>query len=1124
VLVGTSSDISHGTFSLFAGDGTGRLGFPINTPTPLSEIVYRDVFWMAAGELNGDGYPDLLVVELTSGTPLVYGYLNNHDGTFKQTQSVFPIGEGFEPQLVVSVALGDLNEDGCADAVGLDTWGLVNVALGRCDGSFAEASSVRHYATGDTWGALALADVNGDGHLDVIATGSMTDAGGFYGGEAGNLLSVLLGDGRGKLGPARVYRGDLSAFALTLADLNQDGLLDAIKANQESDSVNIFLNDGKGGFGQPEGEYIGHYRDGLISGVTNSPQSALIPLDLNADSKTDLVLLQAPHFYPETYPITSLLNNGQGRFGLPVLSPGLETTLPGQGDIVVADFRNTGHADFLAIGGQFSNGGPFISFNAGQGDGTFSLPSITQPDGAQGVVGVGDFNRDGRLDFVAANYTGPASERQRLTVFRGQGNGTFAAGPSMTFGGSAGGSATSVFVADFNQDGKLDVLVHLVDSLVGVLYHDVFQFLGNGDGSFGTGRIVLQQMSPITLADLNKDGLMDVIESADSSRDYPEQTPAEIKIYLGRADGSFELRHTYAPYAGLASTPRWKPGPLLGDFNGDGNADVAVYQRTRYYWQTPYVQVLLGNGDGSFTPSYNVYDPSGFELPHLAVDLTGDGRADTVELDGYTASFNVVPATPGPALQLHLLPPYPLIGTRGRARVSLNIPSDTATEVALSASDPAITLPSSLTLAPGAVDQEFEYTLGAGFDSHRTFQLRAQLGNDVAVAHGFRADPSMPVGFAVTLSHGGIRLMVGAASSNLTAWVTSVGGYETTVSFDCANLPADTSCLFSTESEPLARGGTAVAGLTISAGPAAPPGVHNIKVRASDDSYSAQANLTLEVYANRPPVANAGPDATWEASAPEGAKGYLRGWNSYDPDGGALTYTWTGPFSEGGGTVTGVSPIVTLVPGVHIITLVVSDGELTSTDTVQITVSDFALSVPQASATVRAGQTASYTINIAPQFGPYNNAIGFACSNLPDKASCSFTPPYVALGASPSSVTLKVATTAPSGSSPRPLRPPWAIDVRPETIWLVLGWLAAFAATLTLRRSRQRLAWHFALGLVAGCMMWLSACGGGGGPNLGGSNPPPPTPGTPPGTYTLTVTAVAGNSRYHSTTVRLTVE
>lgn len=93
---------------------------------------------------------------------------------------------------------------------------------------------------------------------------------------------------------------------------------------------------------------------------------------------------------------------------------------------------------------------------------------------------------------------------------------------------------------------------------------------------------------------------------------------------------------------------------------------------------------------------------------------------------------------------------------------------------------------------------------------------------------------------------------------------------------------------------------------------------------------------------NRPPVANAGPDRTLECTNPAGTLVTLDGSGSSDPDHDPLTYTWTGPFPEGGGTVTGMKPSVTLPLGASTTGLVVNDGKVNSpSDNVKISIDVF---------------------------------------------------------------------------------------------------------------------------------------------------------------------------------------
>jgi hypothetical protein len=179
-------------------------------------------------------------------------------------------------------------------------------------------------------------------------------------------------------------------------------------------------------------------------------------------------------------------------------------------------------------------------------------------------------------------------------------------------------------------------------------------------------------------------------------------------------------------------------------------------------------------------------------------------------------------------------------------------------------------------------------------------------------------------------------------------------------------------------------------------------------------------------------------------------------------------------------------------------------------------VTDFALGTTTPSATVNAGQAANYTLTVTPQHGPFGNAVNFACSGLPARAACSFNPSSVTPGDNPANTTLTI-TTAAAGMAPPmgwrlvPQAPPLPVI---GLLGLLLLFLLAGRRPIPKRRRAAALA---SIALLIAVAVFQLACASAETP------PPPPTqPGTPPGTYTVTVTASSG-SLERTTNVTLTV-
>jgi hypothetical protein len=267
----------------------------------------------------------------------------------------------------------------------------------------------------------------------------------------------------------------------------------------------------------------------------------------------------------------------------------------------------------------------------------------------------------------------------------------------------------------------------------------------------------------------------------------------------------------------------------------------------------------------------------------------------------------------------------------------------------------------------------------------------------------------------------------------------------------------------------------------------------------------AAANHTI-------PAANAGPTQTVSGTSASGASVTLAGTASSDPYGCPLTFNWTGTC----GTASGVNPTLTCPFGTNNQTLTVTNNGVTLSQAagVQITVSNFTVGSSPSSVTVSRGQSATYTLSVNPQYGAFTNAVSLACSNLPSRSTCSFSPQTVTPGASGATSNLTISTTAPSASFKGPFDPPPLYG-----LWIGLMALSLTALAGIRRFARTRaLALYVSAGLLGLFLALLAACGGGGGGGGGPTNP-----GTPTGTYTITVAGTAG-SLQNSGTVTLIVQ
>jgi hypothetical protein len=212
---------------------------------------------VAVEDVNGDGKPDLLVANhspITNGSVGVL--IGNGDGTF---QTAVTYGSGGIDASWITVA--DVNGDGKPDVLVANQCiaskcpeGAVGVLLGNGDGSFKTA--VPYGSGGFDSMSVAVADLNGDGKLDVLVTNlcpvSNSDCGNY---RVSGTVGVLLGNGDGSFQPVVTYRsGGIDAWSVAVADVNGDGKPDVLVTNYISSTVGVLLGNGNGTF-QPAMTY-----------------------------------------------------------------------------------------------------------------------------------------------------------------------------------------------------------------------------------------------------------------------------------------------------------------------------------------------------------------------------------------------------------------------------------------------------------------------------------------------------------------------------------------------------------------------------------------------------------------------------------------------------------------------------------------------------------------------------------------------------------------------------------------------------------------------------------------------------------------------------------------------------
>ena len=366
-------------------------------------------------------------------------------------------------------------------------------------------------------GSVAVADLNGDGNLDVVVANQCHLSSVGCSDQLG-VIGVLLGKGDGTLEAATTYEsGGCNDVRAAVGDVNGDHNPDIVVINGACSNFRFGVLWGKG-----DGTF--HSIQGV--GQRNGHSLTAVALaDVNADGVLD-VLTADPCFTgchdgaPSKGAIGLSLGNGNGTF-----KPTVNYSYNGDGPfaLTAADVNGDGKTDLLSnvcpggISGQsFCLQGGAVLARLGKGDGTFKGGQIFNYTGDGGFsIIVADLNQDEKQDVLLTN--GGAGAQGDLTVLLGNGDGTF---QSETHFSSGGDLAKSALVEDIDGDGKADVLT--ANSLEG--RGSVELLLGHGTGMFTSPASFLlpnpiEDSLSIAAGDLNGDGRPDVVVSANTFND-----------------------------------------------------------------------------------------------------------------------------------------------------------------------------------------------------------------------------------------------------------------------------------------------------------------------------------------------------------------------------------------------------------------------------------------------------------------------------------------------------------------------------------------------------------------------------------------------------------------------------
>jgi Bacterial Ig-like domain (group 3)/FG-GAP-like repeat len=637
----------NGTLNVLLNNGSGGFAAPIAYSNPNVSTSFTSEGY--AVDVNNDGYPDIVALDQSNNALLVY--LNLKNGTFS-TPTAIIMSSDFGP--IASFAIGDVNGDGKLDVVTIanisnsnsNSTVTVQTYLGGGDGTFqmptlalTQTVTVAAYVNLNDNLSVTLGDLNKDGKLDialVIAENTQQTAGSI-------VVTTAIGNGDGTFGALNVNNPvsvsysapDVPFFSprtsgVQILDVNGDSNPDIlVDAAGTSDVLMTALGDGAGGF----------------SSVVQTPNAGdnqqIVYVDVNGDGIPDAV---------ETNGLLEVwTGKGDGTFQLAANGATYIEDSGGSQSLAVADFKGDGNLDIAQLGGQLSL---FVGTGKGGFNGALALASTTDSPPSPGELILQDVADVQGKGFTSAIFIDISGDLPQVVTGLGDGTGNFTYSVGLTSAADPNLLFLEPVQADFNRDGKQDLLIVNTDGSVSVA-------LSNGDGTFGALKpLVLPSLvcwpGYAATGDLNGDGKTDVVlpYGGDASCGGSGSNASGYFTALGNGDGTFQTP-VFSAYGSVLYAA------TLADMNLDGKLDLllddAPFLPGGSFTGDPYgvggtfaVDLLPGNGDGSFAPGATVN--SNYMVSQvIAGDYNGDGKPDLIllEIGNESAIANKDNATAG---------------------------------------------------------------------------------------------------------------------------------------------------------------------------------------------------------------------------------------------------------------------------------------------------------------------------------------------------------------------------------------------------------------------------------------------------------------------------------------------